>query len=186
MRPSGARARVCLAVLLVATTTAGPAPLPGAPADTTTSTTPGVRGAAPSSQQAQSSQTSPQDIGWTWPSWGSGSSSGSGTTTSTGSTRPTTNNENIDFSNYTRAHGAVTAPAGEYPACSIQASMNEDGLICAAGSGWLALTQMFPPQLGSGSEVRAPVDPKKELPQPLANLHMPLPAIVPAAQSAAE
>jgi len=186
MRPSGARARVCLALLLVATTTAGPAPLPGAPADsgsTTTSSTPGVRGAAPSSQQAQSSQTSPQDIGWTWPSWGSGSSSGSGTTTST---RPTANNENIDYSNYTRAHGAATAPAGEYPACSIQASMNEDGLICAAGSGWLALTQIFPPQLGSGSEVRAPVDPKKELPQPLAKLPMPLPAIVPAAQSAAE
>lgn len=186
--------RVCLALLLVATAaTAAPAPLSGAPAesDNSSSSTPSVRGATPprSSSQKLTSQPSPQDIGWTWPSWDSGSSNVSGTATST---RPTTNgaaitdNENIDYSDYTRKNGAATAPAGVYPACSIQASMNEDGLICIAGSGWLALTQLFPPQLGSGAEVHAPVDPNKELPRPLAKLPMPLPAIVPAAQSKAE
>lgn len=194
MRPAGARARVGLALLLVVTTTAAPAPLPGAPANSagaTSSTTPGVRGAAPppgasSQAQQQSSQTSPQDVGWTGggASWGS-TGNGSPATTN-GAATATNNNENIDYSDYTREHGAPTSPAGMYPACHIQASMSEDGLICAAGSGWLALTQLFPPQLGSGSVVRAPVDPKKELPQPLAELPMPLPAIVPAAQSAAE
>lgn len=173
--PSG-RACLCLVVLyLTGTSLADPdAPFPGAPAESAPSTgtsTSNIRGAP-----FQSSQTSPQDVGWTWPSWGDPWGTGGSTA------QPTS----INYSNYTREHGTSTTSASEFPACSIQAALNEDGLICLAGSLWLALTQTLPPQLGWGSKIRPPVDPLKELPQPLKVLSMPLPALVPTEKVEAE
>ncbi len=175
-----------VAFLAAATPTAaqpGTGPLPGAApgADNTVPTTPRVRGTPP----APTPTTTPSASGggWQWP-WGTnpttGSSSGASTTTTTAPT-------SVNYPDYVRQHGdGVDASAGPYPVCAVQRSMNEDGLICLAGSGWLALTQTLPPQLGWGSEVRAPVDPNNELPKALAGVGKPLPAIVPAAQSDAE
>lgn len=88
----------------------------------------------------------------------------------------------IDYGDYVREHGARAGQPGfTYPACSIQESLNSDGMICAAGSGWLALTQLVPPQLGTGSTVEAPLDPKGDLPRPLQAVAKPLPAQIPAA-----
>ncbi len=92
----------------------------------------------------------------------------------------------IDWSDTVRQHGERSSGKADYPACPIQASLNDDGGICAAGSGWLALTQIVPPQLGTGSTVRPPLDPNGDLPRPLQALGKPLPAQVPAATVEAE
>ena len=55
--------------------------------------------------------------------------------------------------------------------------MEENGLLCVAGSSWLALTASVPPSLGFGSNVVEPSDPDKNLPQELKDLR-PLPNVV--------
>lgn len=93
----------------------------------------------------------------------------------------------INYSDYVRQHGSrAGTPGFTYPACSIQESLNQDGMICVAGSGWLALTQLVPPQLGTGSSIEPPLDPAGDLPRALQTVGKPLPAQIPAATVQAE
>lgn len=88
----------------------------------------------------------------------------------------------LNYGDYVHHHGSrAGTPGFTYPACSIQESLNQDGMICVAGSGWLALTQIVPPQLGTGSTVEAPLDPTGDLPRALQAVAKPLPAQIPAA-----
>lgn len=88
----------------------------------------------------------------------------------------------LNYGDYVHQHGSrAGTPGFHYPACSIQESLNQDGMICVAGSGWLALTQIVPPQLGTGSTVEAPLDPNGDLPRALQAVAKPLPAQISAA-----
>lgn len=154
---AGSGALLFLLSLLTITTAAPGVPLPGATEDTGptfTPNTPRVRGATPPPPPPAAA--SPPRT----------------RTNTTGNTRQ----QSLDYADYVHQHGGGTGP---YPACSLQASLNQDGLICTAGAGWLTLTQtIIPPQLGMGYDRQPPVDPNKELPKDLAVLPLPLPQFV--------
>lgn len=60
----------------------------------------------------------------------------------------------------------------------MQRSMDEEGVLCSAGSAWVELTKVLPPQLGKGSVARPPKNPQGRLPERLQDLR-PLPSTIP-------
>lgn len=60
----------------------------------------------------------------------------------------------------------------------MQRSMDEEGVLCSAGSAWVELTKILPPHLGRGSVAKPPRNPDGKLPERLRDLR-PLPPTVP-------